>query len=219
MCVFDPFGQVWWSCPVKRPKQSGGPDLADAPPAVLSNPRLIKVEMPFSSAVHKHRVIYTLPPPPRPQPPFWLPWRQYFHFSPWQNVVFRQCPKEQPFCREDSVERSKFYTSAIGWGSWSAVGAANKISNLYQSQKDLFGIVWQNWIFRPKTEILGPKKHTLLNSNHVLATTGKSCSKKKVAFSQINISLLRNFGWFFGLKPIFGQKNTFRPNIKTAVSP
>ena len=54
---------------MKRPKQSGGPDLADAPPAVLSNPRLIKVEMPFSSAVHKHRVIYTLPPPPAPNPP------------------------------------------------------------------------------------------------------------------------------------------------------
>ena len=51
---------------MKRPKQSGGPDLADAPPAVLSNPRLIKVEMPFSSAVDTHRVIYTIPPFPIP---------------------------------------------------------------------------------------------------------------------------------------------------------
>ena len=39
--------------------------------------------------------------------------------------------------------------------------------------------------FGPKNEISGPKKHKLLNSNHVLATTGKSCSKKKVAFAQI----------------------------------
>ena len=51
---------------MKRPKQSGGPDLADAPPAVLSNPRLIKIEMPFSSAVDTHRVIYTIPPFPPP---------------------------------------------------------------------------------------------------------------------------------------------------------
>ena len=34
-------------------------------------------------------------------------------------------------------------------------------------------------------EILGPKKRSLLNGNHVLATTGKSCSKKKSAFVQI----------------------------------
>ena len=36
----------------------------------------------------------------------------------------------------------------------------------------------------------GPKKKdTLLRAHHVLATTGKSCLKKKVAFSQIDISL------------------------------
>ena len=65
----------------------------------------------------------------------------------------------------------------------------------------------KNQIFGPKTEILGPKKHPLFQVHHVLATTGKSCSKKKVAFSQSNISLF------------FGQKTTFRPNVKTAVSP
>ena len=42
--------------------------------------------------------------------------------------------------------------------------------------------------FRPKTEILGQKKEPLPNSNHVLATTGKCCSKKKVTFSQIIIT-------------------------------
>ena len=31
----------------------------------------------------------------------------------------------------------------------------------------------------------GPKKHTLLDSNHVLATTGKSYSRKKSAFAKI----------------------------------
>ena len=44
----------------------------------------------------------------------------------------------------------------------------------------------KNRIFGPKTEILGPKHPPpLLDSNHVLATTGKSCSKKKSAFAQI----------------------------------
>ena len=40
--------------------------------------------------------------------------------------------------------------------------------------------------FSAKNRDFGPKKkHTLLNSNHVLATTGKSSSKKKSAFAQI----------------------------------
>ena len=57
------------------------------------------------------------------------------------------------------------------------------------------GVVWQKSDFLAKNWNFGPKKEVpLLYSNHVLATTGKSCSKKKVAFSQINISLLRNFG-------------------------
>ena len=43
----------------------------------------------------------------------------------------------------------------------------------------------KNRIFGPKTEILGPKKKPLLGAHHVLATTGKSCSKKKSAFAQI----------------------------------
>ena len=46
----------------------------------------------------------------------------------------------------------------------------------------------QNWggmakvgFFGQKTRFF-PKKKPLLNSNHVLATTGKGCSKKKVPF-------------------------------------
>ena len=59
----------------------------------------------------------------------------------------------------------------------------------------------QNWgrmakigFLDQKPRFWAQKKHTLLQPSHVLATTGKSCSKKKVAFAQINISLLRNFG-------------------------
>ena len=48
------------------------------------------------------------------------------------------------------------------------------------------GVVWQKLDFWTKNRNFGPKKRrSLLGANHVLATTGKSCSKKKVAFAQI----------------------------------
>ena len=53
--------------------------------------------------------------------------------------------------------------------------------------------------FRAEIRIFGAKKkNSLLDSNHVLATTGQSCAKEKVPFSQIDISLLADFGCFFG---------------------
>ena len=70
-----------------------------------------------------------------------------------------------------------------------------------------------------KNRDFGPKKKvTLLYSNHVLATTRKSCSKKKSSFAQKikggNIIL----GDFWG-KTHFRPKTTFQPNVKTPVSP
>ena len=48
------------------------------------------------------------------------------------------------------------------------------------------GVVWQKSDFLAKNRNFGPKKrHSLLVTHHVLATTEKSCSKKKVAFAQI----------------------------------
>ena len=61
------------------------------------------------------------------------------------------------------------------------------------------GSYGKNWIFWPKTEILGQKKRrSLFNPNHVLATTEKSCSKKKVAFAQIIKGENVILGDFFG---------------------
>ena len=80
----------------------------------------------------------------------------------------------------------------------------------------------KRWFHRrsiKKRRISGKKKGALFNSDHVLATTGQSCQKKKVPFSQMNISLLANFGLFFGKKRIFGPFSAFRQNVKTAVSP
>ena len=80
------------------------------------------------------------------------------------------------------------------------------------------GVVWQKSDFWAKNRNFGPKKrHTLFNSNHVLATTGRSCGKEKVPFSPMNISLLANFGSFFGKKRIFGPFSAFRQSVKTAV--
>ena len=48
------------------------------------------------------------------------------------------------------------------------------------------GVVWQKSDFLAKNQNFGPKKRrSLLYPNHVLATTGKSCSKKKRPFAQI----------------------------------
>ena len=47
------------------------------------------------------------------------------------------------------------------------------------------GVVWQKSEFSAKTRYFRPKKNPLLYPNHVLAMTGKSCSKKKSAFAQI----------------------------------
>ena len=47
-------------------------------------------------------------------------------------------------------------------------------------------VVWQKLDFWTKNRNFGPKKRrSLFNPNHVLATTGQSCSKKKSAFAQI----------------------------------
>ena len=69
---------------------------------------------------------------------------------------------------------------------------------------------WPKLDFWTQNLNFGPKKRVpLFYSNHVLATTGKSCSKKKVPFSKTNISLLRNFGCFFLDKTHFWPKNYF----------
>ena len=58
-------------------------------------------------------------------------------------------------------------------------------------------------VLQQKTDFLAQilifkKKDPLLNGHHVLAMTNQSCAKKIVPFSQINISILAEFGCFFG---------------------
>ena len=78
-----------------------------------------------------------------------------------------------------------------------------------------FGVPGQKTDFRAKSGFLAQKKLTFYSS-HGQATTGKSCANKTVPFSEINNSL----SVFFGKKNGFlAKKNTFRPNVKTVVSP
>ena len=66
--------------------------------------------------------------------------------------------------------------------------------------------------FRAEIRIFGAKKKcSLLSSNHVLATTWQSCAKEKVPFSQINFSLLADFGCFFFVKNGFSAKHKNGP--------
>ena len=53
--------------------------------------------------------------------------------------------------------------------------------------EQLFLVVARTWLeLKSGTSFFGPKKRgRLFNPNHVLATTGKSCSKKKGPFAQI----------------------------------
>ena len=79
------------------------------------------------------------------------------------------------------------------------------------------GVVWQKMDFWTKNRDFGPKKkHTLLGISHVLATTGKSCSKKKVAFSQMNNmnQSLRKFWVIFWVRTHFSPKNHISAECK-----
>ena len=79
-----------------------------------------------------------------------------------------------------------------------AVTPERKVKNRFQGGKltvmtrakngssTKIGVVWQKLDFWAKNRNFGPKKRrSLLYPNHVLATTEKSCSKKKGPFAQI----------------------------------
>ena len=81
----------------------------------------------------------------------------------------------------------------------------------YKQSIDKIRVLLQKKDFWPKSEFLGPKKHTLLAGHHVLATIGQSCANKKVPFFHINISLLANFWCFFKRAEIWPNTGIFGP--------
>merc|ERR1719192_2435820 len=65
-------------------------------------------------------------------------------------------------------------------------GKLTVMSRAKNGSSTKIGVVWQKSDFLAKNQNFGPKKEVpLLYSNHVLATTEKSCSKKKGPFAQI----------------------------------
>ena len=72
-----------------------------------------------------------------------------------------------------------------------------------------FEVEWQKTDFGPKTEYSGPKKRPLLNSDHVLATNGKSCANKKSTLFQNEYQSLGKFWVFLWEKTDFWPKNHF----------
>ena len=102
------------------------------------------------------------------------------------------------------ILRRRWDMNRLSEGYKQAVGPLTKI-----------GVVWQRSYILAKNRDFGrPQKNSLFCPNHGLAMPRKSCSKKNIPFSKINISLYRNFACFFGIKPTFGQKKNFSPERK-----
>ena len=78
------------------------------------------------------------------------------------------------------------------------------------------GSYGRNWIFGPKTEILGPRKGPTFGDLPCSGHNWKKLFKEKSAFAQIikggNIILVIFWG-----KPILRPKTTFWPNVKNAL--
>ena len=117
-------------------------------------------------------------------------------------VTGRQCPHSG--VGEDFLMRRPFLGNVKSIQRWQidrlAEGYKHGIDEI-QCPIAKTGLLGRNKNFRPK-------KHQLLCRNPVLATTRLNCAKKKVPFSQINISILANFGCFFGKKADFLPKKT-----------
>ena len=96
----------------------------------------------------------------------------------------------------------------------------NCLSEGYKQAVDkICGNIATNGFSGQKTSFRAQKKRSFLDSNHVLATTEKSCANKKVPFSQKKYQFLKKFWAFFWVKMHLQPKNTFPLNVKTAVSP
>ena len=83
----------------------------------------------------------------------------------------------------------------------------NSLSEGYKRAVDKkLGSYGKNPIFWPKTENSGPK-NSLLGPKNVLTTIEKSCSKEKSCLFPKNISILRNFGCFWGKAHFLPKKH------------
>merc|ERR1712018_104020 len=76
---------------------------------------------------------------------------------------------------------------------------------------EIRGPIAKNGLLGQNPEILAKKNVTLLNSNHVPATTGQCCPKEKVPFFQIINGEIPFWGCLYSEKRSFGHLFPFRP--------
>ena len=113
-------------------------------------------------------------------------------------------------CWNSGTKSQKFYPK---------VGNEQSRRGLKMGHWPKLGSYGKNRIFWPKTEILGPKKTYTSWRKPWSGHDQKKLFKEKNCLCPNNYLPKYHFGWFFGLKPIFRPKTTFRPNVKTPVSP
>ena len=111
-------------------------------------------------------------------------------------ITGRRCPHSG--VGEDFLARRPvFFLRKQPWlrnqASKNQFQGAKWIVFLRDTNGPLTKFIAKNGFFGSKSEFSVPIKHPLFSSNHVLATTEKSCANKKVPFSKTNISLVRIF--------------------------
>ena len=87
------------------------------------------------------------------------------------------------------------------------------IAYSHLSSPRCYWVPWQKTDFLAKNRIFRTKKRLHLDSNHVLATTGKSCANKKVPYFQINFSILANFGFLGGARAVSRKTPSYFMNL------
>ena len=81
------------------------------------------------------------------------------------------------------------------------------------------GVVWQKSDFWAKNRNFGPKKGGHFCTLTMFWPRPEKVVQRKKCLCPNNQGGKCHFGWFFGVRPIFRPKTTFRPNVKTPVSP
>ena len=100
------------------------------------------------------------------------------------------------------------------------MGNGPSLPGLQRGRWPKLGSYGKNQIFGPKNKISGPKKEHFLTLTKFWPRQGKVVQTKKYPFPKYMSVFKQSLGvCFFGKTWIFGQRNTFPPNVKVAVSP
>ena len=120
---------------------------------------------------------------------------QSFFFTKTAITRERKVEKSLPTWEMNSLSEGYKWAIDQNWGCIAKIGFLDQKPRFGAEKKEsLLGIA----MFWPRPEKLFKEKSCLCPNNY---------------------HPKYHFGWFFGVKPIFRPKTTFRPNVKTPVSP